>query len=120
VKYSICCTCRRAMYRLELFLFADREKRLFYCGSIVRVCLCIGYGRRAFGLYMAVLSVMCIGPSCLCIGYSRRACGLYMAVMSVICLGPSCLCIGYGRRACGLYMAVMSVICIGPSCLCIV
>jgi hypothetical protein len=31
------CTCRRATYSLDLFLFADMEKVVFDCGSIVRV-----------------------------------------------------------------------------------
>jgi hypothetical protein len=121
----MCCTCRRAMYSLDLLLFADREKRLFYCGSIVRVCPCIGYGRRACGLYMAVMSVICIDPSWLCFGYGRRACGLYMAVMSAICIGSSCLCIVYGRCACELFRSVMPVFVygrrvgeLGLSCLC--
>jgi hypothetical protein len=30
-KYITCCMCRRAMYSLDLFLFADMERRVFYC-----------------------------------------------------------------------------------------
>jgi hypothetical protein len=34
-KYSTCCTCRRAMNSVDLFLFADMENRVFYCGNTV-------------------------------------------------------------------------------------